>query len=137
MRITSTRRSPTAPATAARSPRPRERAGLQFVILTDHGDGTEPAPPAYVDGVLCIDGVEISTNGGHYVALGMSPAPYPLGGEPVAVVEDVARLGGFGIAAHPDSPKPSLAWTDWDVPRSTGSSGSTRTPSGATNHGRA
>src|SRR5262245_42165313 len=32
------------------------RAGLAFVILTDHGDGTAvPAPPAYVDGVLLID----------------------------------------------------------------------------------
>ena len=92
------------------------RAGLAFVILTDHGDGTRtPDPPAYVEGVLCIDGVEISTTGGHYVALGLGPAPYPLGGAPSAVVEDVARLGGFGFAAHPDSPRPELAWTDWDA----------------------
>jgi len=93
------------------------RAGLKFIIFTDHGDGTMPPdPPAYRSGVLCIDGVEISTNGGHYVALGMQPSPYPLGGDPAAVVEDVARLGGFGIAAHPDSPKASLAWTDWEAP---------------------
>src|SRR3954451_25363213 len=63
------------------------KAGLAFVVITDHGDGTRaPEPPAYVDGVLCVDGVEISTNGGHYAALAMSPAPYPLGGEPDAVV---------------------------------------------------
>ena len=93
------------------------RAGLQFVIFTDHGDGTRaPEPPAYLSGVLCIDGVEISTNGGHYVALGLPRTPYPLGGEPSAVVEDVARLGGFGFAAHPDSPRPELAWTDWTAP---------------------
>ncbi len=93
------------------------RAGLKFIIVTDHGDGTAPPdPPAYLSGVLCIDAVEISTNGGHYVALGMAPSPYPLGGEPSAVVEDVARLGGFGIAAHGDSPRASLAWTDWDAP---------------------
>ena len=93
------------------------RAGLEFIIFTDHGDGTSPGdPPAYLSGVLCIDGVEISTNGGHYVALGMTPSPYPLGGDPSAVVEDVRRLGGFGIVAHPDSPKASLAWTDWDAP---------------------
>jgi len=92
-------------------------AGLQFIILTDHGDGTrQPDPPAYVGGVLCLDAVEISTNGGHYVALDMPAAPYPLGGEPDAVVEDVKRLGGFGIVAHPDSPRPQLAWTDWDAP---------------------
>ena len=45
------------------------RAGLKFVIFTDHGDGTaKPAAPAYHDGVLCIDGVEVSTRGGHYIA---------------------------------------------------------------------
>jgi hypothetical protein len=93
-------------------------AGLQFVIFADHGDGTrEPDPPAYVGGVLCIDGVEISTSGGHYVALGLrTAAPYPLGGEAAAVVDDVARLGGFGFAAHPDSPRPELAWRDAAAP---------------------
>ena len=93
------------------------RAGLRFVIFTDHGDGTrEPDPPQYLHDVLCLDGVEISTNGGHYVALGLPPAPYPLGGDAAAVVEDVARLGGFGIAAHPHHPKHALAWDDWSAP---------------------
>ena len=93
------------------------RAGLQFVVLTDHGDGTrDPDPPAYRSGVLVIDAVEISTMGGHYVALGLARAPYRLAGEPRDVVEDVARLGGFGIVAHPDSPKGDLRWRDWTLP---------------------
>jgi hypothetical protein len=93
------------------------RAGLAFVILTDHGDGTRPPdPPEYLEGVLCVDAVEISTDEGHYVALDMRPSPYPLGGAAQAVVEDVARLGGFGVAAHPDSPKPELRWTDQSAP---------------------
>jgi hypothetical protein len=93
------------------------RAGLKFVVFTDHGDGTrEPDPPAYRSGVLCIDAVEISTSAGHYVALDMPVSPYPLAGEPRDVVEDVRRLGGFGIAAHPDSPKEGLRWGDWSVP---------------------
>jgi hypothetical protein len=88
------------------------RAGVKFVILTDHGDGTRPPdPPAYLHGVLMLDGVEISTDEGHYVAFDMARAPYPLGGGADAVVEDVARLGGFGVAAHPDSAKASLRWT--------------------------
>src|SRR4030095_8582146 len=92
------------------------RAGLAFIILTDHGDGTRsPDQPAYLHGVLCLDAVEISTNGGHYVAIDMQPSPYPLGGEPDSVVEDVRRLGGFGVVAHPDSPRPQLAWTGWDA----------------------
>ena len=94
-----------------------KRAGLAFVILTDHGDGTRPPdPPEYLDGVLVLDAVEVSTDDGHYVALDMPRAPYPLGGTAEAVVEDVRRLGGFGIAAHPDSPKAALRWTDTSAP---------------------
>ncbi|MFN7983410.1 MAG: hypothetical protein U0Q11_16300 [Vicinamibacterales bacterium] len=93
------------------------RAGLQFVVLTDHGDATRPPdPPSYRSGVLVLDAVEISTRGGHYVALGLPQSPYPLGGAAGDVVEDVRRMGGFGIAAHPDSPKTELAWTDWSAP---------------------
>src|SRR5262245_21140539 len=41
------------------------KAGLRFVIMTDHGDATQPPdPPAYLHGVLCLDAVEISTNEG-------------------------------------------------------------------------
>lgn len=92
-------------------------AGLDFVIITDHGDGTAaPEPPAYIGHVLVIDGVEVTTSAGHYATFGAARAPYPLGGPPYAVIEDIARLGGFGVAAHPDSPKPDLRWRDWNVP---------------------
>ena len=93
------------------------RAGLQFVVITDHGDATRSVePPTYLHGVLCLDAVEISTNGGHLIALDMQPSPYPLGGEPAAVVEDVLRLGGMPVVAHPDSAKRALAWKDWTLP---------------------
>lgn len=92
-------------------------AGLQFVIVTDHGDGTRaPDLPDYRNGVLYIDAVEISTTDGHLVALGLPRAPYPLAGEGRDVVEDVHRLGGVAIAAHPGSPKPDLQWSDWNAP---------------------
>jgi len=93
------------------------RAGLDFLIFTDHGDATRvPEPPRYRSGVLCLDAVEISTAGGHYAALGLPSVSYPLAGEADAVVEDVARLGGLGIATHPDSPKRALQWRNWDLP---------------------
>ena len=93
------------------------RAGLRFVVVTDHGDGTRPPlAPAYRSGVLVIDGVEISTTHGHYLALGLGQAPYRLAGDAADVVEDVRRLGGFGVVAHPDSPKPALSWRDWQAP---------------------
>jgi hypothetical protein len=93
------------------------RAGLDFIVLTDHGDGMRaPFAPAMHGGVLVLDGVEISTSGGHYVALGLPGAsPYRLAGEPRDVVEDVRRMGGFGVAAHPDSPKAQLRWNGWDA----------------------
>ncbi len=93
-----------------------QRAGLQFIILTDHGDGTRPPDaPQYRHGVLVIDAVELNTTGGHLVALGLPVSPYPLAGTAADVLEDVRRLGGAGIAAHPDSPRPSLRWTAWDT----------------------
>ena len=92
------------------------RADLGFVILTDHDDGTRrPEPPTYRQGVLCVDAVEISTSGGHLVAVDLPQTPYPLGGEPGDVAEDVARLGGMGIVAHPESRKPELRWRDWST----------------------
>jgi hypothetical protein len=92
------------------------RAGAAVAIVTDHGDARRAAdPPVYLDGVLVIDAVEVSSWAGHYVALGAAPAPYPLGGEPRAVVDDVGRLGGFGIVAHPGSARAGLRWRDWDA----------------------
>ena len=92
------------------------RAGLQFIIVTDHGDGTRtPEPPSYRRGVLVIDAVELSTTGGHYAVLGLPATPYPFAGTPADVSEDVHRLGGFGIAAHPGSPRPALRWQDWTI----------------------
>ena len=93
------------------------KAGLQFLVFSDHGDGrTRLNPPVYHSGVLCLDAVEISTTGGHYVAFGFERSPYPLAGEARDVVADVTRLDGFGIAAHPGSIKPELGWRDWTLP---------------------
>lgn len=92
------------------------RAGLQFVIVTDHGDGTrEPDRPAYVGGVLVMDAVEVTTTDGHVLGLGLGKAPYRLGGAGADVVEDINRLGGFAIAAHTHSAKRSLTWRAWDA----------------------
>ena len=93
--------------------RAASEAGLRFLVFTDHGDGTRvPDPPQYRSGVLTFDGVEISTNGGLYIAVGLPSTPYPLGGEAYSVIEDVRHFGGFGVIAHPCSPRESLAWID-------------------------
>jgi hypothetical protein len=77
-------------------------AGLRFVVLTDHNDFA-PREPAFVDGVLMVPGVELSTAHGHLVAFGMER---PLegvrawmdGGEMEAAVE---KAGGVSVLAHP------------------------------------
>ena len=87
------------------------RAGLHFVILTDHGDATRLEPPQVLHGVLMIDAVEISTETGHVVALNLQrPSPFPLAGEARDVVDDIHRLGGWAVAAHPESPRQALRW---------------------------
>ena len=93
------------------------RARLQFIILTDHGDGTrKPAVPAYHGNVLVVDAVEISGEDGHVIALGLPQTPYPLTGEVRDIVEDIARAGAMSVAAHPGSMKPQLRWTEWTSP---------------------
>jgi hypothetical protein len=88
------------------------RAGLSYIIVTDHGDARRtPDPPAYKSGVLYIDAVEVGTTGGHIVALGLTgPAPYPLGGSPRDVLDDIHRLGGTAVIAHPDSATVGLSY---------------------------
>ncbi len=93
------------------------RAGLDFLVITDHGNGMAIQPPTYRFGVLCIDAVEISTRDGHVVALGLSPTPYPLAGEGRDVVEDIHRFGGTCLRRPSRTrPRRRLAWKDWDVP---------------------
>lgn len=90
--------------------------GLSFIVFTDHGNGLEESDlPAYHSGVLCIDSTEISTDRGHYVAVDLPTTPYPIGGDVAGVVEDVERLGGFGVIAHPGSKKSTFRWDRWDL----------------------
>jgi hypothetical protein len=112
-----TNRSPDSSGTIEEAVAAAGRAGLQFVVATEHGDGTRaPLPPAYRSGILWIDGVEISTGDGHYATFGMRQSPFPLAGDARDVAEDVARLGGTGVAAHGDSLKSEAQWKDWTAP---------------------
>ncbi|WP_338865318.1 CehA/McbA family metallohydrolase [Myxococcus stipitatus] len=104
------RGSPLAVARAAKA------AGLDFVVLTDHNDFTPPAP-TWVDGVLLVPGVEISTSAGHLVAFGMER---PLAGMqrwmPAGdAVRAVHEAGGMTVLAHPV--QRHNPWTDEQTAR--------------------
>jgi hypothetical protein len=85
-----------------------QKAGLQFIVITDHNLQTLP-PPTYDQGVLVINGVELSTPAGHLVALGTLRGLSRLEREG-DVVRRVADLDGFSFVAHPVQRK--RPWTD-------------------------
>jgi len=90
--------------------RAAREAGLQFVVVTDHNI-LVPEEQGYRDGVLVVQGTEVSTAFGHVVALGVPRAltPEERDRDPLGAIRS---LGGEAIAAHPFHP--SRPFTGWD-----------------------
>jgi len=103
------RASPEAIARAAR------QAGLDFVILTDHQDYQALGRDRYEEGVLLLTGIEISAQGGHIAALGISEPDFRFDVDPRSVISDIGELGGFSVACHPFSRHPDRRWEDGSV----------------------
>ena len=119
----------------ARSPRPPRRAGARaVVIVTDHGDGTRAADPPRVPRRRArhrrrgdrAPGAATTSRSAR------APAPYPAGRRTATRSSTTcARLGGFGIVAHPGLGQGRAAVARLGRAGSTASSGSTPTASGA------
>jgi hypothetical protein len=92
------------------------RAGLRFVILTDHNNVEAKPFEGYHDGVLVLVGTEISTSSGHVLALGVEDPVFRFSGDARDALDDIALLGGTAYAAHPSSPRDDFQWTGWDLP---------------------
>jgi predicted metal-dependent phosphoesterase TrpH len=79
-------------------------AGLSFVVVTDH-NVIAPEEQGWHDGVLVIQGIEVSTRKGHVVALGIDLAA----GQAARKAEDplgtIAAAGGRAVLAHPLHPR--------------------------------
>jgi hypothetical protein len=90
--------------------RAASRAGLAFVVVTDHNTEASVGIDGYRHGVLLLGGVEKSTDAGHALALGLTSLPFRLDGDPAEVVRDVSDLGGFVIVSHPASEHAESAW---------------------------
>jgi len=90
-----------------------ERAGLDFIIVTDHGAPNLPSLDAQgkIGRVMVIAGTEISSSRGHLVALGFARPPKPFSQNADLAVREVKSLGGFSVVAHPYS-KTRWSWGD-------------------------
>ena len=105
-------RTPAELAAAARA------AGLDFVASTEHnttsaslGWGGHAGPD-----LLVIDGEEVTTRDGHWLALGLPPGAFvdwryrAADGVLDRVLAGLHGRGGLAVAAHPFCPLPGCAW---------------------------
>lgn len=90
------------------------REGLDFLILTDHGNPNRAsvAEQGWRDGLLLLAGSELNVNRGHLVGLGFSPPERDFSRVAEEAVAELNARGGFAIIAHPYS---KTRWT-WGEP---------------------
>ena len=91
-------------------------ADLDFVIITDHNTFDAKPLEGYSDDLLTIVGVEISTDAGHILGLGLDEPTFRFPDDPLDVLRDIDDLGGAAIVAHPASPRPEFRWTASELP---------------------
>jgi hypothetical protein len=93
---------------------------LDYLIVTDHNtlqplrDGKQ----GWHGMTLVLAGTEISTRGGHYLALNVTEDIDRHKLTTQQVIDEVNRQGGLGFIAHPYFKK--RRWTDWSVTGFTG-----------------
>lgn len=86
------------------------RAGLDFLIVTDHQTLAGRTQQGWQDGLLLLVGEELGTHAGHCLGLGLDQAS--LETEPRAMIAAATRQGGLGIIAHPHDLR--YSWPDWE-----------------------
>ncbi|MEW6368506.1 MAG: hypothetical protein AB1714_28080 [Acidobacteriota bacterium] len=92
-------------------------AGLDFVVVTDHGNPSRPTRKPPAKPVLII-GSELSTDAGHLLALAYGNPTYNFPPDPAEAAADVESLGGFVVLSHPFNDR--IPWRQWPFPLSTG-----------------
>lgn len=96
--------------------RAARRAGLDFIIITDHRTLAGRKHRGWHSGLLVLAGEELGQKTGHYLGLGLHEASLAV--SPQEMIDAVAAQGGVGFVAHPDDPR--YGWPDW---RATGFDG--------------
>jgi TAT (twin-arginine translocation) pathway signal sequence len=93
-------------------------AGLDFIVSTDHNTSSAARVWGQFAGpdLLIIDGEEITTRNGHYTALGLPAGTWidwryrAVDGGLARFVQDIHRVGGLAVAAHPLAPCVACGW---------------------------
>ncbi|HYQ81065.1 MAG TPA: PHP domain-containing protein, partial [Anaeromyxobacteraceae bacterium] len=83
--------------------RAAREAGLQFVVVTDHNVMSQE-DQGYRDGVLVVEGSEVSAPYGHIVALGV-PRELTREERQRDTIGTIRALGGQAVLAHPFHPR--------------------------------
>ncbi len=100
------------------------RAGLDFIIVTDH-DVFLPEVQGWKGSVLLLVGEELrardNDDGSHYLIFNAGQEMLDQAGEPQHLIDAVNERGGLGFIAHPleyagsYSGERTYNWQDWDV----------------------
>ncbi|MDD3895212.1 MAG: PHP domain-containing protein, partial [Syntrophomonadaceae bacterium] len=97
-----------------------EKAGLDFIIITDHFNLKAHADEGYYGRLLLLAGMEINEEENHYLAMDITEAVS--NGDAQTVINEVNLQQGIGIIAHPDEKGSPLyenyktyKWNDWSV----------------------
>lgn len=110
------------------------KAGLDFVIVTDHNIWVEEVDGYYENEegrVLLFTGEEVHNvrrkpQASHFLAYGAKKELAPFAPDPQGLIDETLNAGGFGFLAHPhekDIPianEPNLGWHDWEIDGFTG-----------------
>ncbi|NSW83752.1 MAG: PHP domain-containing protein [Syntrophothermus sp.] len=103
------------------------RAGLDFIVITDHNTLRAKEEEGYHKGVLVLVGMELNYRCNHYLVLNVSEPVPSNDKDPQAIIDEVRNRGGIGFIAHPvEKGSPfyekglTYPWTQWDANGFTG-----------------
>lgn len=103
-----------------------ERAGLDFIVITDH-NAYEAGLDGWVGKTLVLVGEEVhdpdrELQSSHALCFNIHKDVAGHASDPQAVIDAVSAQGGFVFLGHPFErdvadflPEPNISWRDWDV----------------------
>ncbi len=93
---------------------------LDYVIVTEHNNlkPLQEGKQGWHGATLVLVGEELSTKGGHYLALNVTQEISRANRTTQQIIDEINRQGGLGFIAHPYFKK--RRWTDWSVSGFTG-----------------